>query len=89
MSDALFDHEKLRAYQEAVRFVAWVDPIIERLPRGLPARDQLDRAAPSSGLNRAEGNGQNPRADRCRFLPIARESTENAVVPPGRENEND
>ena len=29
---AQFDHEKLRAYQAAREFVAWVDPRLERLP---------------------------------------------------------
>lgn len=69
-----FDHEKLRAYQEALRFVAWAGPIIENLPAKLAARDQLDRASTSIVLNIAEGNGKRSRVDRCRFLDIARGS---------------
>lgn len=70
-----FDHEKLRAYQEALRFVAWVGPIIESLPSKLAARDQLDRASTSIVLNTAEGNGKRSHPDRCRYFDIARGST--------------
>jgi hypothetical protein len=30
-----FDHEKLRAYQEALRFNGWVEPILENLATNL------------------------------------------------------
>jgi four helix bundle protein len=70
-----FDHEKLRAYQEALRFAAWVDPVLEELPARLSARDQLDRASTSIALNIAEGNGKRGHKDRCRYLDIARGST--------------
>ncbi len=69
-----FDHEKLRAYQEALRFAAWAGPVIENLPAKLAARDQLDRASTSTVLHLAEGNGKRSHADRCRFLDIARGS---------------
>lgn len=69
-----YDHERLRAYQEALRFVAWVQPVIESLPAKLPARDNLDRASTSVELNIAEGNGKRGFPDRCRFLNIARGS---------------
>ncbi|ACB74083.1 four helix bundle protein [Opitutus terrae] len=72
---AQFDHEKLRAYQEALRFVAWVGPIIEELPAKLAAKDQLDRASTSVVLNIAEGNGKRSTTDRCRYLDIARGSS--------------
>ena len=74
MGKTHFDHEKLRAYQEAVRFAAFADAIIEGLPSKLAARDQLDRAATSIVLNIAEGNGKRSHLDRCRFLDIARGS---------------
>lgn len=70
-----FDHERLKVYQEAVRFAAWVGPIIEQLPAKLSARDQLDRASTSIVLNLAEGNGKRSRPERCRFFDIARGST--------------
>jgi len=70
----VFDHEKLRAYQEALRFVAWVEPVLEGLSSKLAARDQLDRASTSVVLNIAEGNGKRSRPDRCRYLDIARGS---------------
>lgn len=72
---AQFDHERLRAYQEALRFVAWVGPVIEVLPAKLAARDQLDRASTSIVLNLAEGNGKRSHPDRCRYFDIARGST--------------
>ena len=74
MSCTPFDHEKLRAYQEALRFAAWVEPIMEKLPAKLSARDQLDRASTSIVLNIAEGNGKRSHPDRCRYLDIARGS---------------
>ena len=74
MNSPPFDHEKLRAYQEALRFAAWVDPVIERLPAKLSARDQLDRASTSIVLNIAEGNGKRSHPDRCRYFDIARGS---------------
>jgi four helix bundle protein len=72
--EAQFDHEKLRAYQEALRFVAWVDPLIEKLAAKIAARDQLDRASTSIVLNIAEGNGKRSHPDRCRYFDIARGS---------------
>jgi four helix bundle protein len=66
-----FDHEKLRAYQEALRFVGWIEPVIEKLPPKLSARDQLDRASTSIVLNIAEGNGKRSHPDRCRYWDIA------------------
>src|SRR5215216_2594566 len=74
MSTIQFDHEKLRAYQEALRFVAWVEPLVEKLPARISARDQLDRASTSTVLNIAEGNGKRSHPDRCRYLDIARGS---------------
>ncbi len=74
MPATVFDHERLRAYQEAVRFAAWVEPLINRLPVRLSARDQLDRASTSAVLNIAEGNGKRSHADRCRYFDIARGS---------------
>ncbi|QYM79076.1 four helix bundle protein [Horticoccus luteus] len=74
MSKIYFDHEKLRVYQEALRFVAFADTILGALPGKIAARDQLDRASTSIVLNIAEGNGKRSRPDRCRYLDIARGS---------------
>lgn len=71
---AQFDHERLKVYQEALRFVAWVGPVIEDLPAKLSAKDQLDRASTSVVLNLAEGNGKRSHPDRCRHFDIARGS---------------
>jgi four helix bundle protein len=69
-----FDHERLKVYQEALRFVAWAGPVIDELPAKLAARDQLDRASTSIPLNLAEGNGKRTHPDRCRYFDIARGS---------------
>ena len=74
MARTYFDHEKLRVYQEALRFVAFADAVIAELPAKLAARDQLDRASTSIVLNIAEGNGKRSRADRGRYLDGARGS---------------
>ena len=70
----IFDHEKLNVYQEAIRFVAWADALLEPLPKNLAVYSQLDRAATSIPLNIAEGNGKYTAPDRCRFFDIARGS---------------
>ncbi len=69
-----FDHEKLTVYQEAIRFVTWADGVLETLPKGLAAHDQLDRASTSIPLNIAEGNGKYTAPDRCRYFDTARGS---------------
>jgi len=70
----MFDHEKLKVYQEAIRFATWADGLLQPFPKGLAVRDQLDRASTSIALNIAEGNGKFTAPDRCRFLDIARGS---------------
>lgn len=67
----LFDHEKLKAYQQAIRFVAWVTPLLEKLEKSNAVRDHLDRASTSTPLNIAEGNAKFSMKDRCRYLDIA------------------
>lgn len=74
MSKVYFDHEKLRVYQDALRFIAFADPILAEISSRLAARDQLDRASTSIVLNIAEGNGKRSHPDRCRYLDIARGS---------------
>lgn len=69
-----FDHEKLHVYREAMRFVAWADDILEKIPKRSPVHDQLERASTSIPLNIAEGNGKFRAPDRCRFFDIARGS---------------
>jgi four helix bundle protein len=71
---ALFDHEKLDVYQESLAFLRWLEPVLNRLPKSLAVRDQLDRASTSVPLNLAEGNGKFTGPDRCRFFDIARGS---------------
>ena len=69
-----FDHETLDVYQESIRFVSYVDELLEDVPKGLAVHNQLDRASTSIPLNIAEGNGKYTPADRCRFFDIARGS---------------
>ncbi len=70
-----FDHEKLKVYQESIRFIAWIDDNLSEMPKGLAVRGQLDRASTSIPLNIAEGNGKYTAPDRCRFFDTARGST--------------
>ena len=69
-----FDHEKLEVYQKSLAFIAWLEPILQQLPKSLEVADQLDRASTSIPLNIAEGNGKFTGPDRCRFFDIARGS---------------
>ena len=62
----LFDHEKLEVYQESLAFIAWLEPLLQKLPRSVAVRAQLDRASTSIVLNLAEGNGKFTAPDRCR-----------------------
>ena len=71
---AQFDHEKLRAYQEALKFAAWAEPVVDGIAGKTSVRDQLERAATSVSLNIAEGNGKRSIVDRCRYLDSARGS---------------
>ena len=70
----IFDHEKLRVYQQAIEFVAWCDEILQQASKRISVYDQLDRASTSIALNIAEGNGKFSKKDRCRFLDISRTS---------------
>jgi four helix bundle protein len=74
MSPPLFDHEKLRVYQHAIKFTSWLEDILTLLPKALSVHDQLDRASTSIPLNIAEGNGKFTAPDRCRFFDTARGS---------------
>ena len=69
-----FDHEKLKVYQDSVRFVAWVSDLLESVPKSAAVHNQLDRASTSVPLNIAEGNGKYRSRDRCNFFDIARGS---------------
>ena len=69
-----FDHEKLQIYKDSLAFVTWLEGILQKIPKSVAARDQLDRASTSIVLNLAEGNGKFTGPDRCRFFDIARGS---------------
>lgn len=43
-----FDHEKLDVYRDAISFVAWVDSLLEGLPKGLAVCSQLDDPSPTT-----------------------------------------
>jgi four helix bundle protein len=70
----LFDHEKLEVCRESLAFIAWLEPMLQKLPKSLAVRDQLDRASTSIVLNLAEGNGKFTSPDRCRFFDVSRGS---------------
>lgn len=69
-----FDHEKLDAYQKSLKFAAWCEAVLERVPKSAAIYNQLDRARTSIVLNIPEGNGRFTPADRCKFFDIARGS---------------
>ena len=69
-----FDHEKLKVYQSAIRFVTWSTNFLAEITAKAAAKDHLDRAATSVALNIAEGNDKFAVRDRCRFIDIARGS---------------
>ena len=71
---ALFDHEKLDVYREAITFCAWAGEFLDSIGAKTAAKDQLDRASTSIPLNIAEGNGKFSQRDRARFLEMARGS---------------
>ena len=71
---AVFDHEKLKVYQQAIDFVAWTSQFLDQISASSNLHSQLDRASTSIPLNIAEGNGKWTRKDRCRFFDIARGS---------------
>ena len=70
----MFDHERLRAYQQAIDFVAHCEELLKIVPKKHSVHDQLDRACTSIALNIAEGNGRFATNDRCRYLDLARSS---------------
>jgi len=74
MRKYLFDHEKLEAYQQAIRFVAWVTPLLDQLKVSKTVLDRIDRNSTSVPLNIAEGNAKFSMKDRCRYLEIANHS---------------
>src|SRR5262249_17847386 len=69
-----FDHEKLRADQEALKFAAWCELVLERVPKASAVHGQLDRARTSIVLNIPEGNGKFTSPDRCKYFDNARGS---------------
>jgi four helix bundle protein len=71
----MFDHEKLEVYLESLRVIAWLEPLLEKLPKSISVRDQLDRASTSIPLNIAEGNGKFTKTDRCHYFDNARGSS--------------
>jgi hypothetical protein len=81
-----FDHEKLEVDQESLvpqGGIAWLEPLLRKLPKSVAARDQLDRASTSIVLNLAEGNGKFTSPDRGR--PALRDDIWRGSVPPGRD----
>lgn len=71
-----FDHDKLDVYRLAIEFIGWAGELLDSSLKksGMSAAKHLDEASQSIANNIAEGNGKRSRADRCRFLDIARGS---------------
>ena len=60
-----FGHEKLRVYQEALKFIEWVEKNTKKVPKTIAAKKHLDEASTSIVLNIAEGNGRYSNKDKC------------------------
>jgi four helix bundle protein len=70
-----FGHEKLKVYQEALRFINWVEANTNHIAKTLAAKKHLDEASTSIVLNIAEGNGKYTNKDKCKYFDIAKGST--------------
>lgn len=70
----MFDHEKLRVYQEALAFASWSEGVLDRAKKSSSLYDLLDRARTSILFNIAEGHGRCTPPDRWRFFDTARGS---------------
>jgi len=72
-----FHHERLEVYQMLLRFLGWLNPLLEEVQGDNAARARevtrrLDRGSLSVLLNVAEGNGKRQRRIRARFFDDAR-----------------
>lgn len=78
----MFGHEKFKAYQYAIEFVASSAQILEELPKGFSKLiDQFRRAAIAVPLNIAEGSGKRTISERNHCYAIARgEAMECAAI---------
>lgn len=79
VSKPVFDHEKLHVYQQELRFLYWVTPLIEEAKKVARSKarevcEQLDRASLSLLLNTAEGNGKRRGQVRAKYFDDARGS---------------
>jgi four helix bundle protein len=70
----IFDHEKLKVYQTAIQFIAWLHQLLKSIPKTNAVHNQIDRSSTSIALNIAEGNGKYSNKDRSRYFDIARGS---------------
>lgn len=64
-------HERLQAYQQALRFVAWMEPRFAGVDRSAAALDHLARASESVVAAIANGNSRRSASDRNRYFDIA------------------
>lgn len=69
-----FDHEKLFVYQKSIKFVVWLNDILNKIEKKYAVHGQLDRASTSIVLNIPEGNGKFTSKDRCKYFDISRGS---------------
>lgn len=53
-----FDHEKLIVYQKPLKFIEFLEPILQRIKYRLDVKEHLDEASTSVSLNIAEGTGK-------------------------------
>ena len=67
----LFDHERLRVYQGAIEFVAWLEAEVPGSKRCVSAHDHLFRASGGIPVNIAEASGKLSMNERRQFIDTA------------------
>ena len=79
LSDAMFDHRKLKVYERSRVIARQIHALLKAAPkRRLDLIDQLNRAVASLVLNIAEGAGEYRPREKARFYWMARRSAHEA-----------
>ena len=71
MMRSQFDHEDLRVYHAAIRFVAWLEEVATGITHKVSACDHLARASAGVPVNIAEASGKRSMNERRQFIDTA------------------
>lgn len=80
-SEYIFDFERLEVYKMALKFIAEVFKIYQKLPRGFQFTigEQFIRASLSIANNIAEGSGKNSGAGKIQFYSYSLNSARECI----------